>query len=43
MALKKYFHLNNNLEIPENCKDRCFKICPLIEKNEQKLLAIWVF
>ena len=26
MALKKYFHLNNNLEIPENCKDRCFKI-----------------
>ena len=26
MALKKYFHLNNNLEIPENRKDRCFKI-----------------
>ena len=38
MALKKYFHLNNNLEIPENCMDRCFKIRPLIEKMNKNFL-----
>ena len=43
MALKKYFHLNNNLEIPENCKDRCFKICPLIEKMNKNFLQFGYF
>ena len=43
MALKKYFHLNNNLEIPENCKDRCFKIRPLIEKMNKNFLQFGYF
>ena len=43
MALKKYFHLNNKLEIPENCKDRCFKIRPLIEKMNKKFLQFGYF
>ena len=43
MALKKYFPLNNNLEIPENCKDRCFKIRPLIEKMNENFLQFGYF
>ena len=43
MALKKYFHLNNNLEIPENSKDRCFKIRPLIEKMKKNFLQFGYF
>ena len=43
MALKKYFHLNNNLKIPENCKDRCFKIRPLIEKMKENFLQFGYF
>ena len=43
MALKKYFHLNNNLEIPKNYKDRCFKIRPLIEKMKENFLQFGYF
>ena len=43
MALKKYFHLNNNLEIPENCKDRCFKIRPLIDKMNENFMQLGFF
>ena len=43
MALKKYFHLNNNREIPENCKNRYFKIRPLIEKMNKNFLQFGYF
>ena len=43
MILKKYFHLNNNLEIPKNCKDRCLKIRPLIEKMNKNFLQFGYF
>ena len=43
MALKKYLNLNNNLEIFESCKNRCFKIRPLIEKMNENFLQFGFF
>ena len=43
MALKKYLNLNNNLEISESCKNRCFKIRPLIEKMNENFLQFGFF